>query len=264
MASYTMELRKVCDIYTRSEVESWFSAYNLEDYLTEEEIETITTAGIWTKAKLSQKIVDHYYMREIGFETPYLFRHFARTKMQEIMERKLPLLYSKCLKFDPLVNVDFEEKFSKSTAGTNSNTQNASGSESVTENRSSNGTSQSASTNNSSGLTVNSDTPQGQITKENILAGNYASSTSANENTSSIADSTNTTSQNAGTLSRSNQSAITDSGSNTQNEMSTRTMKGNSGSITTAQHLVKQYREIIVAVDEEIIDELDSLFIALF
>ena len=264
MASYTMEIRKICDIYTRSEVESWFSSYNLEDYLTDEQIEVISTAGLWTKSKLASKIVDHYYMREIGFETPYLFRHFAKVKMQEIMERKLPLLYSKCLKFDPLVNVDFEEKFSRSIAGTSNNSQNASGNESVTENRSSNGTSQSASTNSSSGLSVNSDTPQGQITKANILAGNYASSTSANENSATINDSTNTTSQNAGTLTRNNQSAITDSGSNSQNEMSTRTMKGNSGSITTAQHLIKQYREIIVAVDEEIIEELNSLFIALF
>lgn len=264
MSSYTMELRKVCDIYTREEVESWFSSYKLEDYLTDEQITTITSAGFWTKQKLAKKIVDFYFMREIGLETPYLFRHFAKIKMETIMERKLPLIYSKCLEFDPLVNVDFEEKFSKSTTGSNSNSQNASASESVTENKSSNGTSQSASTNSSSGLNIHSDTPQGEISKANILNGNYASDTNANENSATINDSTNTTSQNAGTLSRSNQSAITDSGSNQQSEMSTRTMKGNSGSITTAQHLIQQYRDIIVAVDEEIISELNSLFIGLF
>ena len=304
MSSYTMELRKVCDIYSREEVESWFSSYNLEDYLTEEQIQTITTAGMWSKQKLAKQIIDHYYMREIGFETPYLFRHFAITKMNEIMERKLPLIYSKAIEYNPLVNVDFTEQYTKNITGTLSNTQssstdetitdnsshnsssteNESGNNSTTENRSSNGTSQSASTNSSSSLNVNSDTPQGQISKTSILSGNYASSTSANENSSSINDSTNTTSQNAGTLnstsqitknnsntfqsaeniSKSNENEIETSGTNTHAEMFTRTMKGNSGSITTVQHLIKQFREIIVGVNEEVIDELNSLFIALF
>ena len=97
MSSYTMELRRVCDIYTREEVESWFKDYQLTDFLTSDQITTITTAGLWTKEKLARKIVDHYFMREIGFETPYLFRHFAKVKMQEIMESKLPLIYSKSI-----------------------------------------------------------------------------------------------------------------------------------------------------------------------
>lgn len=280
MSSYTMELRKVCDIYTREEVETWFSSYNLEDYLTEEQIETISTAGIWTKQKLAKKIVDHYFMREIGLETPYLFRHFAKTKMQEIMERKLPLIYSKSIEFNPLVNVDFEEKYTKNIQGTNTNNQTSSNEESIEQNieesieeeKSGSGTSSSTANNSSSGLTVNSDTPQGQISKQNILNGSYASSTSANENSSTITDSTTTTSSNDGTISRSNDSSISrtndgsihSNGSDTRAESFTRTMKGNSGSITTAQHLIQQYRDIIVAVDEEIINELNSLFIGLF
>lgn len=73
MASYTIELRKVCDYYTRSTVESWFKSYNLEEYLTSEQIQSIQNAGIWNKDKLAKKIVDHYFMREIGFETPRTF-----------------------------------------------------------------------------------------------------------------------------------------------------------------------------------------------
>ena len=38
MAKYTIELRKVCDLYGRDTVESWFKEWNLEDYLTEDEI----------------------------------------------------------------------------------------------------------------------------------------------------------------------------------------------------------------------------------
>lgn len=87
MATYTIELRKVCDLYGRDEVENWFKSYNLNDYLTQEQIIVLSKENIWTKEKLAKMIVDHYYMREIGFETPALFRHYAKVTMQEIMER---------------------------------------------------------------------------------------------------------------------------------------------------------------------------------
>lgn len=87
MATYTIELRKVCDLYGRDEVENWFKSYNLNDYLTQEQIQVLSKENIWTKDKLAKMIVDHYFMREIGFETPALFRHYAKVTMQEIMER---------------------------------------------------------------------------------------------------------------------------------------------------------------------------------
>ena len=147
MSKYTTELRFVCATYSRPIVEEWFKDYELSDYLTPQQIETIENAGIWTKGKLAKKIVDHYYMREIGLETPALFRHYAKVYMQEIMERKLPLIYSNSIQYDPLVNVDYTESFERSSTGSASST----------------------STNSGSGLAVNSDTPQGQINKEDIL-----------------------------------------------------------------------------------------------
>ena len=175
MAKYTLELRELFEpikfnppFYSRSEVESWFKDYELSDYLTTEQINVIENNNLWTKDKLAKKIVDHYYMREIGFETPALFKHYAKVTMQEIMERYLPLIYSANINYDPLVNVDYTETFNRSADSTNSGTSNS----------------------NTSGLTVNSDTPQKQINKSEILSGKYASSTSGNE----IADETNTTS----------------------------------------------------------------------
>ena len=67
MATYTIELRKVCDLYGRDEVENWFKSYNLEDYLTAEQITVLSKENIWTKDKLAKMIVDHYFMREIRF-----------------------------------------------------------------------------------------------------------------------------------------------------------------------------------------------------
>ena len=220
MSKYTTELRFVCATYSRPIVEGWFKDYELEDYLTPSQIEVIENAGIWNKGKLARKIVDHYYMREIGLETPALFRHYARVYMQEIMERKLPLIYSSSIKYDPLVNVDYTEEFRRNASGE----------------------AQSTSTNSGSGLSVNSDTPQGQISKEEILNGNFASSTGASESTSSINDNSSTS----------------------NNENYVKSVKGNSGVSATAQKMVEQYRNNIIAIDEDIIKELDKLFMGIY
>lgn len=232
MASYTIELRRVCEIYGRDTVENWFKSYNIEDYLSPSQIESISKASLWNKEKLAKKIVDHYFMREIGFETPALFEHYAKVEMQEIMEYYLPLIYSTSIEFDPLVNVDYTETFEREIEGSAENQ----------------GSSNSSSNNVSSGLSVNSDTPQGQISKQNILNGSYASNTTANENEGSISDETST--KNSGS-------------SNTLENYSKR-IKGNSGVSATAQALIKQYRDIVKAYDKEIIDKLNSLFMGIY
>ena len=164
MAKYTIELRRLCDIYSRETVESWFKDYQLSDYLTQDEINVITERGTWTKDRLAKKIVDKFFMREIGLETPALFIHYVKVKMNEIMESKLPLIYSAAISYDPLVNVDVETTLSRRVDD--------------------------AGNANSSGLTINSDTPQGQINKAEILSGNYASSTQGGESTNSTTNQT--------------------------------------------------------------------------
>ncbi|MBR3890523.1 MAG: hypothetical protein IKJ30_00450 [Bacilli bacterium] len=243
MAKYTFELRELFDpikfsptLFTRENVEEWFKDYELTDYLTPEQIGTIEEFGIWNKDKLAKKIVDHYYMRESGFETIGLFKHYAKVTMQELMEKYLPLIYSASIKYDPLVNVDFTETFEREAENSN-----------VT---SSSGNSTSNTNNTSSGLTVNSDTPQGQISKSAILQGEYASSTSASETEGNITDTTETTSDSSAT-------------GNT-NENYTKRVKGNSGVSATAQKMVEQYRQNIIAIDSQIIKELGILFMGLY
>lgn len=166
MARYTIELRNVISIFGEETVKGWFSDYDLSDYLTDDEIAVITARGVWNKDKLAQAILDHYYMYEIGFETPALFKHQAKVLMRELMEEKAPLIYSASIEYDPLVNVDYTESYSGENTGSNNSSSSSTG----------------------SGLTVNSDTPQGQISKATILAGSYASSTGANESTNSVTD----------------------------------------------------------------------------
>lgn len=173
MAKYTMEVRELISTFGEAEVKSWFMDYELSDFLTAEEIQVINERGTWDKDKLANRIIDHYFTREIGTDAIGQFILFAKDKMNEIMETYAPLVYSAAIKFDPLVNVDWTESY-EGASDSNSRSESSS---------------------NGSGLTVNSDTPQGQISKGEILQGKFASSTGANETENNVNDS----SSNSGT-----------------------------------------------------------------
>ena len=231
MSKYTMQLRELFEpivyspsLFTKNDVEGWFKAYDLDDYLTEEQQAVITATGLWSKDKLAKKIVNHYYMHEIGFETIGLFIHEVEDFMEELMEEYLPLIYSSAIQYDPLVNVDYTESFSR--------TQNLA--------NSSNSTSGSS----GSSLGVNSDTPQGQISKTDILGGRYASNTSATENEVENETTTNST------------------GNNAENYL--KHIKGNSGVSATAQKMIQLYRDNIRAIDREIIEKVGILFMRIY
>lgn len=170
MSRYSTQLRFIVDMYGLDEVKSWFSDYDLSDYLTDDEIAVIESRGTWSKDKLAQKIIDHYFIKEIGYETGGLFKQRVKIHMKEIMEEYAPLIYSASIEYDPLVNVDFTETF----------------------NQSQNGTSNSTSETNSDGISIQSDTPQGQISKSAILAGNYATSTDGSESSATASDTSET------------------------------------------------------------------------
>lgn len=226
MSKYTTNFRHLIEggFVSRSDIENIFKSYDLSDYLTQEEINVINERGTWTKDKLAVKIVDHYYLKDLGFETYSMFKHYALIQMKEIMESKLPLIYSSSIKYDPLVNVNYKEEYTRNLDNSVTSTTN--------------------STASGSGLTVSSDTPQGQISKTAILSGDYASSTGANESETSGTDST--------------------SGTSTTDEDYVKTIKGNSGVSATSQKMILQYRENIRAIDKEIIEELNDLFMGLF
>lgn len=240
MASYTLELRRVCELYGRDEVESWFKSYKLEDYLTPEQINILLKDNVWSKEKLATKIVDHYYMREIGFETPALFSHYAKVSMQEIMEEYLLKIYTKFLDYDPLSSVDFVEKYTREI-NVDSESEG-----------SSTGNSKSKSNSNSTGINVISNTPQGEIDKQEVLKGKYASTVNASESESNINDETNTNSE------------AKNKGNSKTLETYTHTMVGDNGVIVTNQYLVREFREIAISFDLEIIERLNDLFMGIY
>ena len=98
----------------------------------------------------------------------------------------------------------------------------------------------STSNNTGNGLTINSDTPQNRISLETIKNGEYASSTSGTETSNEITD------------------------ASTSGQHYVRTQLGNSGSITTAQKLIDDYRKNIIMIDRDIIKDLASLFMGIY
>ena len=104
--------------------------------------------------------------------------------------------------------------------------------------RTTSGTTESQSS--SSDLGINSDTPMGQINKQQIMDGKYASSTVGNEGESN------------GT------------GRSDGREDYVKHIKGNSGVSATAQKMVELYRDNIRALNSEIVEDLEPLFISVF
>ena len=137
MAKYTMELREIVSTFGEDEVKGWFSKYELSDFLTPEQIQVIEEKGVWSKEQLSDRIIKHFFTREICTDAIGQWMLFIEDKMNEIMETYAPLIYTASIKFDPLVNVDFTETYTGETTGDNNSTSKSTG----------------------SGLTVNSDTP---------------------------------------------------------------------------------------------------------
>lgn len=93
---------------------------------------------------------------------------------------------------------------------------------------------------NGTSLRIDSDTPQGQIDKDEILEGKYATNTSANEN----------------------EDASTSNSTASSTNDYTRTTTGNTG--VTSATLIQQYRNVIRAINSEIVYNLEPLFMGVY
>lgn len=201
------------------------------------------------RQKLNQKIINHYYFREIGFETVGLFRFYLKQTMNEIMPYYNQLYESALLEIDPLNTINFTETLTRTKIGNDIKNFN----EDTTIN--SNGDSNSNSTKNTNFKDVESDTPQGMLSIGNIEGELYASYARISKNE----DTTNSTAhqETRDTQKRKNDEKI----NREDNENYTRTEKGNRES---QSELLMKYRETFLNIDMQIINELNDLFMGLY
>lgn len=194
---------------------------------------------------LNAKIVEHFWFREIGFETPQMFKRFLNRRMNEIMPYYNELYKTTLYDFDPLVNYDL-----KSTGSSRANANQDS-----TSDRIENAVTDSSSTTNSEtlgyGRTLVNSTPQMQLSGYD----DYATNVTDTESDSIV--------QGSGTQKgTSNVDASTATASQTA---STDSYVSNVVGITgiTKSSAVQQFRETLLNVDMLVIGELEDLFMGI-
>lgn len=180
---------------------------------------------------LNNKILMHYYMDEIGFETAGLFKVYLNNKMNEIMP-----YYNELYKKQKDLLLNFDKTTNLTETFTRDNTTDT------------NTKSNSTSSNTASGSSKNvyQDTPMGNITEQDIDNYDHASSQefNKNQNTSNIEDNSNLT------------------GKATSLENYIRTKTGNNGRLYGIE-ILKMIKNNYMNIDESIINELQDLFMGI-
>lgn len=181
------------------------------------------------REQLNKKIIDHYYFREIGFETAELFKRFLNRTLNEIMPYYNQLYQSQLLKFDPLSTKSLLETYTKENIG--SAEQTATGEQATTTD------------NTTKNINVFSDTPQSGLVIGDIQDNLYASSASVDNDEGNSTSNTTNQSESAAT--------------STNTETLTREYKGYEGD---SAELLKNFRSTFLNIDMLVIDELSDLF----
>lgn len=209
MAEFTMWLRDVCSVVDVRKL--YLSHYPIHDpdY----------------RGALNDKIIDHYWTREIGQETIDMWGFYLRRKMNEIMPVYNDLYKSCQLKYDPLRTMDMYTVSRGENEATTKQTQSATG---ETEGK-------------STSRAIGSTFPQSMLHGDEDYAtdGNDAVGTSE------------------GSERNSGESDALSHGKNIADSRVT-------GRSQSGMQLVTEYRAAIINVDMMIINELEPMFMQVF
>ncbi len=195
---------------------------------------------------LNNKIIEHYWFREIGLETPQLFVRFLNRKMNEIMPYYNQLYKSTLLKFDPLSN------YNLTTKGDSTGQSDSSRDYERNERANTDASSTSGNDSHSTSRALISSTPQMQ------LAGHEDYATSVTDTTSdSSSNGDSTQKSQADSYSK---DATVSASKSTDSYLNTVT--GISG-ITSSSALM-QFRDTFLNIDMLVIEDLAELFMGLY
>lgn len=173
---------------------------------------------------LNNKILNHYFDAEIGFETAPLFRHYLLAKLNEIM---------------PLYNIMYEKQkdLLENIFGNVNLTETFEGENNINTNSNSN------SNGNGNSKNLFQDTPQGELDTTSINNQKWATNLSLNEN--SVHNEVNDTSLSNGT-----------------NNYIKKIIGNNGGKYNI--ELLKEIQNSIINIDIMVINELQDLFMGIY
>lgn len=225
---------------------------------------------------LNAKILKHYYMEEIGLETPDLFNHYLDMRMGEIMPYYNEMYQVQALIVNPFHNFEYSETSKRETDGTTKEDATGNTTDQSTGNTTEN-TEQGASTKFTKGQvrshSAQSDTPQSNLTPYNVATGGYASLVNMSETESdedqTITDTTTDTTA-TNTLSSTGTSTLSSTGTAVNKRTGTnktvddyiRTISGSQG--VSKPEILKQHKSAFINIDREIINELRDLFMIVY
>lgn len=279
MSKYTTEVRFICENKSGLEISggsgdvdsiianSWNKIFTSKAPFFDEEYRSI----------LCQKILKHYYLREICCETVGIWKLWMNTRLEEIMPYYNQLYDSAKIKFNPMHNVDLTSKHERNVEGTSkedgTRTDNTTGKRTLTGNRDTDNTSVGTrNTTNSSDETkrdLYSDTPQGAITgleNENYLT-NARKITdnmngTGNEETNTTEKSDTDYSETEDTTGKID-GVTSNTGKTNTTEDYLETIIGKQGTESFSS-LLNDFRETFLNIDMQVIEEFNDLFFGLW
>lgn len=295
MSKYTTEVRFVCE--SKSGLEVSGGSGDVDNIIANSWNKIFTSKAPFFDEKyrsvLCQKILKHYYLREICCETVGIWTLWMNTRLEEIMPYYNQLYESAKIDFNPMHDVNLTRKHERNVEGTSNEdgtrTQttketredSSEGSRNLTENRNTdttgNGTRSTTNTSDETKRDLYSDTPQGAITgleNENYLTNARKITddinTTGNEQTNTTektgTDYTENESTNGSTNGSTN-SSLNDTKSNTGSNSTTEdyleTIVGKQGTESFSS-LLNQFRETFLNIDMQVIEEFSDLFFGLW
>ena len=280
MARYTI------DVYTLLK-DNNFKVFNFDyDFYTDDPN---------IKQAFETKFIDRYMFNEIGFETVARFKHYLKERLNSIAPYYKQLyeteLKSKDIQF--LLNKDLKETFIRELEGENKsqndNTSSSTSSVTTQTNESNNSTvnlksneSNENTVNDSKTESLNSNFKESNLDNGNadlgLNSGNLTSVSNKSDSNSSNNEITSTETKD-NTVSSTNKNSI-ENNSNTSNsiegtnnttinnknnetETTTLISQGNIG-VTSSAELLKQWREVLINIDNLIIEECRDLFMTIY
>ena len=279
MSKYTTEVRFICE--SKSGLEESKGASSVDEVIANSWSKIFTSKVSFFdeayRSVLCQKILKHYYLREIGAETVGIWMLWMNTRLEEIMPYYNQLYESAKIEFDPMHDVNLTRKHERNVDGTSkedgTRTDNTTGKRTLTGNRDTDSTG-SSTRNTTSGSDetkrdLYSDTPQGAITGlenekyltnarkiTNNVNGTGNEETNTTENTgTNYSETEDTTGKVDGITSN------TGSSSTTEDYLETITGKQGTESFSS---LLNKFRETFLNIDMQVIEEFSDLFFGLW
>lgn len=198
------------------------------------------------REQLNGKIIEHYWFREIGLETPALFKRFLNRKMNEIMPYYNQLYESALKKFDPYTNYEMQTTGSSNSDHTEQ--RNVKHDETV----STDAKSTTDSNTDGTSRTLVSQTPQMQLSGHEDYASNITDTAS------------NTTATGSGTQNSTANTKLDDLMNMNARNMDEYVTKVSGLTGITGSNALMQFRETFINTDMLVIDELQELFMGIY